>query len=52
MSDGRLTPPVTARDHAAGPDDETKQWLREYIAERKDTPEVRQIRALLHQAQR
>jgi hypothetical protein len=32
---------------AAGPDGETKQWLRVYIAERKETPEVRQIRALL-----
>jgi hypothetical protein len=32
---------------AAGPDGETKQWLRDYIAARKDTPEVRQIRALL-----
>ena len=31
----------------AGPDGETKRWLREYIAARKDTPEVRQIRALL-----
>jgi hypothetical protein len=32
---------------ATGPDDETKQWLREYIAARTDTPEVRELRALL-----
>ena len=32
---------------AVGSDNEAKQWLREYIAARKDTPEVRQIKALL-----
>lgn len=32
---------------AAGPDSETKQWLREYLAKRKNTPEVRELRALL-----
>lgn len=30
MSDGRLTPPVTARDHAAGPDDAPPVTLVEY----------------------
>jgi hypothetical protein len=32
---------------ATGPNGTPKQWLREYLAQRKNTPEVRELRALL-----
>jgi hypothetical protein len=32
---------------ASGPNNASKQWLREYMGHRKDTPEVRELRALL-----